>query len=217
MDLTKPKIKERGEWLRQAGRLKSRKQGRKSAFVWIEVDKSPRNNRIGPESIRQKHVYTVRTHTHKHQIKARLSSITAYCSRLAPFLHPSLHLSTSPSITLFLPPVQWAFEHVCVHVCVCDERGLWWFPSAPSKTTTQRLHYVADWINEWGRRSPWGEEEETEVWKQSTCVWREEGASWKPSMSPSCYFNHLVMYCFISCVLIKSFGVSASNSNWIVL
>ncbi len=33
-------------------------------------------------------------------------------------------------------------------VCVCDERGLWWFPSVPSKTTTQRPHYVAEWMEE---------------------------------------------------------------------
>lgn len=64
--------------------------------------------------------------------------LQASCSPLPP---PSVQPSLLPFISLFLPLLYFfhqfeRFFFVCVCVNVCDEEGLWWFPLAPSKTTT---------------------------------------------------------------------------------
>ena len=59
---------------------------------------------------------------------------------------------------------------MCVRVCVvcvlCVMREDQWFPSVPSKTTTQRSHYIASWIK--GER-----EGEADTGKRKRDAWKE--------------------------------------------
>lgn len=124
------------------------------------------------------------TYTNQSMIKFNYSSVL---QALITSLYPSLHPSPPPSLhplPYFFQPLS-ARSSACLCVCACDERGLGWFPSVPSKTTTQRLHYVAEWMEERGREREIKEKEERSLeMKQKS---GNSGKRKKKSLNAYCY------------------------------
>lgn len=122
------------------------------------------------------------SHTHT-LITGQLSSMTNSGSPTPapPFcLSQSAHLHSLP---YFIHKLN---EHLstCSYVSLCvrgreGEREDWWFPSVPSKTTTQRPHYVVYWIEGWKRF--WVEEEKEGKWEVGREERMKKADVWKQS------------------------------------
>lgn len=103
-------------------------------MVWTEVGRNPRSKLASPKTIKKIPTYCIlHTDTHTHRlITARLSSITAYSSRLP--LPPSLHLLIPPflhPLPYFFHPTEWAFKSMFVCVMREDSDGFHQFLPKP--------------------------------------------------------------------------------------